>query len=79
MLVSNAGGQDMTLNTGRKGHVQDMYKQISNIIRQYSTLPKNEYNWSLSTQDEWPLPLDQQLCTMYCTVHICFFEAFVFD
>ena len=32
VLVSNAGGQDMTSNTGRKGHVQDMYKQILNII-----------------------------------------------
>ena len=31
------------LCSGRKGHVQDMYQQISNIVRQYSTLPKTKY------------------------------------
>ena len=43
ILVTNAAGRDLNSNTGRKSLVKNQYERISNIVRQYVTLPSVEY------------------------------------
>ena len=43
ILVSNAAGQDLNTNTGRKSLVRGHYERIARIVQQFSALPPKEY------------------------------------
>ena len=42
-LISNAAGQDHHTNSGRKGLVRGHYERIAGIVKQFSTLPPEQY------------------------------------
>ena len=43
ILVSNAAGQDLHTNTGRKSLVRGHYERIAGIVQQILTLPPEQY------------------------------------